>query len=120
MAARIRWSEEEPVALLAHHYRHAWELSRSRTGPTRSSEPGQQAQVYLRKLADETFTYQARAAEVSYGRALVIADELGDAADETERVRALVGHAEALADLGRSREIARTRHPGDRRGPAGR
>ncbi len=96
--------KEEPVALLAHHYRHAWELSRSRTGPTRSSEPGQQAQVYLRKLADETFTYQARAAEVSYGRALVIADELGDAADATERVRALVGHAEALADLGRSRE----------------
>ena len=95
---------EEPIALLAHHYRQAWELSRSKTGPARSSQPGRQAQVYLRKLADETFTYQARAAEVSYGRALEIADELGDAADATERVRALVGHAEALADLGRSRE----------------
>ena len=95
---------EEPVALLAHHYRQAWELSRSKTGPARSSQPGRQAQVYLRKLADETFTYQARAAEVSYGRALEIADELGDAADATERVRALVGHAEALEDLGRARE----------------
>ena len=95
---------EEPVALLAHHYQQAWELSRSRTGPARSTDTGRQALVYLRRLADETFTYQARSAESLYRRALGIADELGTAADQTERVRALVGQAEALADLGRSRE----------------
>jgi class 3 adenylate cyclase/tetratricopeptide (TPR) repeat protein len=95
---------DEPVALLAHHYRDAWEMSRSRTGPSRVPDTGRLAVTYLRRLADETFVYQARSAESLYRRALGIGDELGTAADATERVRTLVGHAEALADLGRSHE----------------
>lgn len=95
---------DEPVALLAHHYERAWELSRSRTGPPPSQETGRLAVTYLRRWADETLAYQARSAESLYRRGLRVADEMAAAVDPAERARLLTGRAEALEEMGHSRD----------------
>ncbi len=94
----------EPVALIAHHYEQAWRLGLSRTGPPPPAETAARAVSYLRRWADQTFAYQARAAEGLYARAVRVADGSGLAVDPAETAAALIGRAECLIEMGRHRE----------------
>ncbi len=97
----------ERVAVLAHHFEQAWHLSRSRTGPPPPPDLAARAATYLRRWADQTYGYQARAAAGLYGRAIAICDQAGRAVPAAQTGAVLIGRAECLIEMGRHRE-ART------------
>jgi tetratricopeptide (TPR) repeat protein len=100
---RERLTSEDPT-VIAHHYESAWHLLHTRTGPPPSPEVGELTVRYLRRSAEESFAYQARAAEALYGRALRIADTAGSEISDAESARLLIGRSEALEEMGRRRE----------------
>jgi class 3 adenylate cyclase len=95
---------EEPVAELAYHYEQAWRLSRSRATQPADRELAVLAARYLGRWADVTLTYQARAAETLYTRAIRAAEDSAGAVDPRLVIGALLGHAESLIELGRHNE----------------
>jgi class 3 adenylate cyclase/tetratricopeptide (TPR) repeat protein len=104
LRARSPKSSDEPLAAIAHHYERAWELARSKTGPSPSDAVSRQAAEYLTRWGEQTFARQARAAEPLFRRALAVADASGRAVDVRVVARASLGLAEALIELGRHRE----------------
>jgi class 3 adenylate cyclase/tetratricopeptide (TPR) repeat protein len=95
---------EEPVALVARHHERAWELGRSRVGPTPSTRTAQLAAGSLRRWADRTFAYDVGLAASIYDRALAVARSAADAIDRAELTDLLIGRAESLIEMGRHRE----------------
>jgi class 3 adenylate cyclase/tetratricopeptide (TPR) repeat protein len=94
---------EEPVAELAHHYERAWRLSLSRAAGTADPGLARLAAEHLGRWADRTFTYQARLAESLYRRAVGAADA-STGEDPRLVIRASLGRAESLIELGRHQE----------------
>ena len=90
----------EPVASIAYHYECAWMLAVSKTGPAPDLAVARQAAEYLTRWAEQTFVWQARAAEPLFRRALRAADAEGRAADPRITARASLGLAEALIEMG--------------------
>jgi class 3 adenylate cyclase/tetratricopeptide (TPR) repeat protein len=102
-----RWLSEdaphEDPAMVAHHYESAWLLLRTRTGPPPPADVSSLTVRALRRHAEESFAYQARATEALYARALRVADAAGSGVEDAERARLLVGRSEALEEMGRRR-----------------
>jgi tetratricopeptide (TPR) repeat protein len=103
-----RWLTEvarhDDPAMVAHHYESAWKLLHTRTGPPPPREVASLTVRALRRHAEESFPYRARAAEALYERALRVAGTAGADIDESEQARLLVGRSEALEQMGRGRE----------------
>jgi class 3 adenylate cyclase/tetratricopeptide (TPR) repeat protein len=102
-----RWLTEDAghddPAMLAHHFESAWLLLRTRTGPPPPSEVSSLTVRALRRQAEESFAYQARATESLYARALRVADAAASGVGDVERAGLLVGRSEALQEMGRRR-----------------
>ena len=102
-----RWLTEDAghddPAMLAHHFESAWLLLRTRTGPPPPSEVSSLTVQALRRHAEESFAYQARATESLYARALRVADAAASGVGDVERAGLLVGRSEALQEMGRRR-----------------
>ena len=90
----------EPTASIAHHYECAWQLAASKTGPDPDPEVTRLAAEYLTRWAEQTFQWQARAAEPLFRRSLHVAAIAGPAVDPRIVARASLGLAEALIELG--------------------
>ncbi len=95
---------DEQIASIASHYGLSWELSVSRTGPAPDPEVVQLAAEYLTRWAEQTFLWQARAAEPLFRRAVRVIEAAGDDADVGVAARASLGLAEALIEMGQHGE----------------
>ena len=114
---------DEPVASIASHYELAWELSVSKTGPAPDPEVVRLAAEYLTRWAEQTFVWQARAAEPLFRRAVRAIEAAGADADVGVAARASLGLAEALIEMGqhaeaiaqgtRARQLAERARDGD-------
>jgi class 3 adenylate cyclase len=90
----------EPIASIADHYERAWELAVSRTGPDPDPAVARLAAEYLTRWAEQTFAWQARAAEPLFRRALLVTEAAGHTADPRIVARASLGLAEVLVEMG--------------------
>ena len=90
----------EPIASIAHHYECAWQLAASKTGPDPDPEVARLAAEYLTRWAEQTFQWQARAAEPLFRRSLRVTEAGGPAVDLRTMARASLGLAEALIEMG--------------------
>jgi class 3 adenylate cyclase/tetratricopeptide (TPR) repeat protein len=90
----------KPIGSIAYHYERAWELAVSKTGPDPDPEVGRLAAEYLTRWAEQTFIWQARAAEPLFRRALGVTEAAGRAAEPRVVARASLGLAEALIEMG--------------------
>ncbi len=90
----------EPTASIADHYERAWELAVSKTAPEPDPAVTRLAAEYLTRWAEQTFVWQARAAEPLFRRALRVTEAAGRAADPRIVARASLGLAEALVEMG--------------------
>ena len=115
LRGRFRTSRE-PLASIAHHYERAWELAVSKTRPDADPAVLRLAAEYLTRWAEQTFAWQARAAEPLFRRALRVCDMAARAAEPRIVARASLGlaevliemgsHAEAIEHAGRARRLA--------------
>jgi tetratricopeptide (TPR) repeat protein len=94
----------ETIAVLGEQYEQAWELSRSRTGPSPSPEVARLTVEYLGRWADQVFASQARLAASLYDRAIRVWRASPEDVPAVAAAGLLIGKAECLLELGHARD----------------